>query len=99
MSKKQQQQCPYNNNLTDEEEDALQWLSQVLGNMMKDCSMAHTRRALVAHTAVGKLLKKTKYLHELIHVQEAELEQAEMMVVGMAGLPRRLGLVTEEDFN
>jgi len=90
-------QCPYGKNLTAEEEDALNWLSQMLGDMTKTCSPAHTRRALFAHTAVAKLLKKADYLHDLAHVHEAEIEQAETMVLGMAGFPRQVN--PEEDFN
>ena len=91
--------CHYDLCLSDEEDAALHWLSETLGNMMKDCSVEHSRRSLMAHTAVQKVLEKAHYLHDLAHVHEAELDQMETMVMGMAGFPRQVGIVGDEKLN
>ena len=92
-------ECPHDPGLTDEEEAAVQWLSQMLGDMTRSCSPAHMRRALTAHDAIGKLFNKLHKMHDLVHQQEAELARAEIILVGMVGMPHHLGLVNEEDLN
>lgn len=96
--KKEKFKCEHDIGLTVEEEDALNWLRSTLDQGAKQCGptsgMSHT-----AHVAVGKVFDQMHGLHSKVHALERELKEAEIMVAGMAGLPRNLGIVKEEDFN
>lgn len=91
--------CAHDPGLTNEEEAAMQWLSQMLGKMSEVCSPEHTRRSVIAHAAIAKVFKKLHTLHDLVHAQEAEIASQDAMMAGLVGLPHQLGLVGDEDFN
>jgi hypothetical protein len=96
--KKEEFICEHSVNFTPEEEEAIRWLQHSLGERAKECNPT-SRVSGVAHRAVGKLFKKLADLHREIHEVEADLEQTEMLVTGIAGLPHAMGLVKEEDLN
>jgi hypothetical protein len=68
--------CPLDPNLSEEENKALRWLSDVLTDLANSPSPS-ARTASVAHVAMGKLFTKLSELHELAHDQEEELIAAE----------------------
>ena len=97
-NKKQEHHCPFELVWTREEEDALQWLQHNLQESASKCDPT-SRLAFVAHAAINKAINQAHDLHDRVHALEFEIDQAEMMVAGMAGLPQRLGVVKEGDLN
>ena len=99
-SKKKEEEyvCPYDLNLTAEEEDAINWLQHHLEEVATSCGPA-SRMAHIAHAAVGKVFAKGEELHSIVHARNVSLLEAEMLVAGMAGLPQSMGLVKDEDLN
>lgn len=96
--KKPRHVCEHDPQLSEEEENATNWLSQVLGDMSKTCG-PDAKRAAVAHAAIGKILEKLHELHDRAHEQDAQIARNEVIMTGMAGLPHQLGLVDKEDLN
>jgi hypothetical protein len=100
---KQEQLCPHDLNWTDEEEDALVWLQHNLQETASKCDSSNhgptSRMAFIAHAAISKVINKAHDLHDRVHALERELDRAEMMVTGLAGLPQATGMVGEGDLN
>ena len=70
--KEPEYKCPLDPNLSEEENDSLRWLSGILGDLA-DSKGPSSRKAHMAHVAIGKLFSKLNELHELAHDQAEEL--------------------------
>lgn len=98
MSDKQKHKCPHALDFTNEEEAGITWLQRTL-NRIAESSHPEASQAHAAHLAVGKLFNKAHELHDYAHDCDQDLEEAEMLVVAMAAMPKTNGKTKNEDFN
>jgi len=91
-------ECPYDLNLTDEEEKALSWLNQSLQKAMTECS-PRARMSLLAHTAMAKVLKGRNDMHDLLHERDATIEAADRLMGGIAKLEQAKKGLKKGDLN
>ncbi len=84
---KEKHKCSYDIDFTEEERDALSWLSSLVARGAETCG-PEAQQFHVAHNAMEKLLKKGHELHDLLHKRDAELRRAETITTGLLGLSR-----------
>jgi hypothetical protein len=75
--------CIHEVDLSPEEEEAMKWLCHLLGDMANTCNPVHIHRALAAHSAVSKMFVKLQELLDLVHVQERQLIEADILLADL----------------
>jgi hypothetical protein len=97
-NKPKHSKCPHALDFTQEEEEGITWLQSTL-NKISASSLPEASKAHAAHLAVGKLFNKAHELHDYAHGCDQDLEEAEMLVVGMAQSTKLTGKVKDGDMN